>query len=126
MHIAPGYIVVGILVGAVAVYLYVQHDQQVTAEQMTMQIQQRCSSARFDLRYDSTLFGPGARTQIAADKARVGRICAQAQSARKNYQAGLLASQMGESAVGNAAGQLSGLPAMPTPPDTRSSTISRP
>lgn len=126
MHVAPGYIVVGILVGAVAVYLYVQHDQQVTAEQMAMQIQQRCSSARFDLRYDSTLAGPGAHAQIAADKARVSRICAQAQSVRKNFQAGLQASQIGESAVGNAAGQLSGLPAMPTPPNTRSFTTSRP
>lgn len=123
MHIAPGYIVVGILTGAVAIYLYIQHDQQVTAEQLAMQQGQGCAQARFEVSYQSTLqgSGPEAKAQLLGAQQRAGRICAEARALRRNLRAGLKTSQSGETSVGNAAGQMAGLPPhslhpLPTPP----------
>lgn len=123
MHIAPGYILVGVLTGAVAIYLYVQHDQQVTAEQMAMQQTQRCSSARFQVTYQSTLgrSGTEARAQLLGAQQRAGRVCAEARALRRDLREGLKASQGAETQVGNAAGRFAGLPKhsmhpLPTPP----------
>lgn len=123
MHVAPGYLIVGLLVGAVAIFLYIQHDQQVTATQMAMQQTQRCSSARFQVTYQSTLVGSGpeARAQLLGAQQRAGRICAEARALRRDLRSGLKASQGAETSVGDAAGQFAGLPQnslhpLPTPP----------
>jgi hypothetical protein len=123
MHIAPGYILVGILTGAVAIFLYIQHDQQVTATQMSMQQTQRCAQARFQVTYQSALSksGPEARAQLLGSQQRAGRICAEARALRRDLRSGLKASQGAETSVGDATGQFAGLPKqslhpLPTPP----------
>jgi hypothetical protein len=112
MQLGKGTVLIGIMIGAVAVYLYVQHDEQVSHLQGVAMAQQRCTSARFDAQFDQTL-GPGgnqAQIEQAADQARAGRLCAQAAALRKNMRISQRQSSKGEQAVGNAAGQLSGLP----------------
>jgi hypothetical protein len=123
MHVAPGYLIVGILTGAVAIFLYIQHDQQVTATQMAMQQTQRCASARFQVTYQSALSksGPEARAQLLGAQERAGRICAEARALRRDLRTGLKASQGAETSVGDAAGRFAGLPKnslhpLPTPP----------
>uniref|UniRef100_E6Q8W0 Uncharacterized protein n=1 Tax=mine drainage metagenome TaxID=410659 RepID=E6Q8W0_9ZZZZ len=112
MQLGKGTVLIGIMIGAVAVYLYVQHDEQVSHLQGVAMAQQRCTSARFDAQFASSL-GPGnaqASIEQAADQARAGRLCAQAAKLRKNMRISQRQSSKGERAVGNAAGQLSGLP----------------
>ena len=112
MQLGKGTVLIGIMIGAVAVYLYVQHDEQVSHLQGVAMAQQRCTSARFDAQFAASL-GPGnsqASIEQAADQARAGRLCAQAAALRKNMRISQRESNAGEKAVGNAAGQLSGLP----------------
>ncbi len=112
MQLGKGTVLIGIMIGAVAVYLYVQHDEQVSHLQGVAMAQQRCTSARFDAQFAQTL-GPGnsqAQVEQSADRARAGRLCARAAKLRKNMRVSQRQSNAGEKAVGNAAGQLSGLP----------------
>ncbi|QFG77828.1 hypothetical protein F6A13_03640 [Acidithiobacillus sp. 'AMD consortium'] len=118
MQLGKGTVLIGIMIGAVAVYLYVQHDEQVSHLQGVAMAQQRCTSARFDAQFSSSL-GPGnsqASIEQTADQARAGRLCALAAELRKNMRISQRQSNAGEKAVGNAAGQLSGLPPSASPP----------
>lgn len=112
MQLGKGTVLIGIMIGAVAVYLYVQHDEQVSHLQGVAMAQQRCTSARFNAQFAQSL-GPGnnqAQVEQSADQARAGRLCARAAELRKNMRISQRQSSKGEQAVGNAAGQLSGLP----------------
>jgi hypothetical protein len=123
MQLGKGTVLIGIMIGAVAVYLYVQHDEQVSHLQGVDMAQQRCTSARFDAQFDQTL-GPSnnqAQVEQSADQARAGRLCARAAKLRKNMRASQRQSNTGEKAVGNAAGQLSGLPPSASTPSKDSS-----
>ncbi len=85
MNLGPGAILIGVLTGAIAVYLYVQHSSEVDATQAAVLQQQRCANARFSVRFDRTLSSNAPQDQMRreAAEARAERICSRAAAMRR-------------------------------------------
>ncbi len=80
LQMTPAAVAIGIMVGGVSIYLYLQHENIVTAQQHAMLSTQRCASARFDVTFDQSSGDP--QSVIAAAERRAKRICADATRAR--------------------------------------------
>lgn len=68
------------LTGLLAVWLWLFQSSTVNSTADLVRAEQRCSQARFDQRFDSTL--AASNPQTASDAARVTRICGEARQAR--------------------------------------------
>jgi hypothetical protein len=85
MKITPLTIILMLVTGLLAVWLFIQLDRQNALRQSAMEATQRCAEARFDAAWDSSLGDEGS-AQKSEEDARIARLCGEAHRAREDLR----------------------------------------